>query len=595
MNQIDAYDYDTLHRLTKIDYNNPGVTTGDEVYVYDSLGNRVTYTDQRNSITRTYANNEANEYTSVASYAVTHDAAGNLSKQVLNGSGDAYVYTYDCDNRLLQVDYDPNSGSNTTVATFAYDALGRKITARTVYDGTTDSITKDYRFYHDGQVEIADYESDNSTLARRFINGTQYLDERAVLIEGPAASADTFYYLLQELYTVTGLVEKSGALAEADVYDGYGKVRIWDYSRGDFDRDGDVDATDQTTFNAALLASGGSTKSTTDPSTDLDYDGDTDLADSGIFTSIKNSGGTVVDAFVSSIGNPFFFTGRRLYMLETLPDGAGTLANQQLQHNRARHYSLLDGRWLERDPAEQLDSSNLYEYVQSTPAAAHDPLGMWGAPIHRDETAWLLEWWCYMNPGAARMVGQADIDTDMDRWWGIGTGYLPFLGTQSRHFDRSSNGWDTRLRWKTFELADAKTSCNTTNDDPQRAVQHLGRALHSIQDWWAHGGYSAGPYDTMQIHSPEYDDPNYDANTSDARAPSMGGFSYAMLSWGPYSYTVITKETQYTDWVGGSRRLGGTRNDTVAVGKDFMSFIMSSAGKRCTCFFVGGAYITPGP
>ncbi|MCG3131478.1 MAG: hypothetical protein FLDDKLPJ_02271 [Phycisphaerae bacterium] len=102
------------------------------------------------------------------------------------------------------------------------------------------------------------------------------------LIEGEADEAETFYYLLQELYTVTGLVEKNGALAEADVYDGYGKVRLWDYSPGDFDRDGDVDATDQATINAVLLAGGGSGTSTPDPSTDLDMDGDTDLTDAGL-------------------------------------------------------------------------------------------------------------------------------------------------------------------------------------------------------------------------------------------------------------------------------------------------------------------------
>ena len=79
-------------------------------------------------------------------------------------------------------------------------------------------------------MEIADYNASDGSLARRFINGTQYIDERAVLIEGEYDEADTFYYLLQELYTVTGLVEKSGALAEADVYDGYGKVRIGDCS-----------------------------------------------------------------------------------------------------------------------------------------------------------------------------------------------------------------------------------------------------------------------------------------------------------------------------------------------------------------------------
>ncbi|MCG3132457.1 MAG: hypothetical protein FLDDKLPJ_03307 [Phycisphaerae bacterium] len=246
-------------------------------------------------------------------------------------------------------------------------ALGRKITAWTQYDvagGGGDSQTADLRFYHNGQLEIADYHSDG-TLARRFVNGTQYVDERVALIEGEAGEADTFYYLLQELFTVTGLVEKNGALAEAAVYDGYGKVRLWDYSPGDFDRDGDVDATDQTTFTTAMGLGAPGTP-TPDPSTDLDMDGDTDLTDAGLFNTIKNSGGAVAERFVSSLGNPFHFTGRRLYMLETLPEADATpVANQQLQHNRARHYSPLEGRWLQRDPMEYVDGAHLYEYARS--------------------------------------------------------------------------------------------------------------------------------------------------------------------------------------------------------------------------------------
>ncbi|MCC7292914.1 MAG: RHS repeat-associated core domain-containing protein [Phycisphaerales bacterium] len=191
--------------------------------------------------------------------------------------------------------------------------------------------------------------------------------------------------LLQELDTVTGLIEKNGALAEADVYDGYGKVRIWDYSPGDFDRDGDVDATDQTTFNAALIA-GGSNKSTPDPMSDLDGDGDTDLTDAGLFTTIKNAGGALAERFVSSLGNPFFFTGRRLYMLESRHDTSATLtANQQLQHNRARHYSPLEGRWLQRDPAGYVDGLNLYEYCSANPSIGLDPKGEQGCGPWKSE------------------------------------------------------------------------------------------------------------------------------------------------------------------------------------------------------------------
>ena len=108
-----------MHRLTQVDYNNTWQTANED-YVYHELGNRVTYSDHRNSITRAYANDKANQYTSIAGYTVTHDDAGNLASQGVNGSGDAYVYTYDCDNRLLKVDHDPTTGGNVTVATFAY-------------------------------------------------------------------------------------------------------------------------------------------------------------------------------------------------------------------------------------------------------------------------------------------------------------------------------------------------------------------------------------------------------------------------------------------------------------------------------------------
>ncbi|MCC7292916.1 MAG: hypothetical protein IT449_12715 [Phycisphaerales bacterium] len=385
--KIDGYGYDTLHRLTQVDYNNTWQTLNED-YVYDELGNRVTYSDHRNSITRGYANNAANEYTSVVSNGVTqavaHDDAGNLASQVVNAAGDAYEYTYDCDNRLLSVTFDPATGGDVPLATFAYDALGRKITAWTQYDvqgGTQgDSNTSDLRFYHDGQVEIADYYSDGS-LARRFVNGTQYIDERAVLIEGEAGDngapvdAETFYYLLQELYTVTGVMKVNGTLTEAETFDGYGAVRLWHYSDGDFNRDAAVNATDQTRFTAALAPTSGIPAA--DPLADLDLDGDVDLADSATFTTIKNSGGAMTQLFISAAGNPFHFTGRRLYMLETLPESDTTpVPNQQLQHNRARHYAPLEGRWLQRDPAGYLDGLNLYEFMGNHPPFGVDPLGL---------------------------------------------------------------------------------------------------------------------------------------------------------------------------------------------------------------------------
>lgn len=85
----------------------------------------MTYEDDRNSITAAYANNDANEYTSIEDVGgggvpvnVYYDDIGNLSKDE-----NEYEYSYDYDNRLTQIDY--TAGSPITVAHYEYDALGR--------------------------------------------------------------------------------------------------------------------------------------------------------------------------------------------------------------------------------------------------------------------------------------------------------------------------------------------------------------------------------------------------------------------------------------------------------------------------------------
>ena len=374
MQDVDEYAYDDLHRLTGIDYGS-GVTSGEE-YDYDILGNRDTYYDHRNTQTTAYTSNLVNEYLTIGGLDVEYDDAGNMTKRIVATSPDRwYAYSYDYENRLTAVDFTDGT-TPVSLATFDYDALGRLIRSFNRFDSSIDDDSQSLRYFHDGQNIIAEYESGSSTLVRRYVHGTTYVDERAVLIEGAASSAETYYYLLQELYTVAGLVKKNGTLAEVGIYDGYGEVDLWDYSDGDFDRDGDVDATDQTTFTANL---GLSLTETTHPMTDLDMDGDTDAADSGTFTTIKNSGGAVAQVYVSGAGNPYQFTGRRLFMLEHLPEiGSTPEANRQLQYNRARFYEPSDGRWLQRDPIGYADGMNLCEYVLSRATHLVDPLGRHG-------------------------------------------------------------------------------------------------------------------------------------------------------------------------------------------------------------------------
>lgn len=109
------------------------------------------------------------------------------------------------------------------------------------------------------------------------------------------------------------------------------------------------------------------------------------------------------------------------------------------------------------------------------------------------------------------------------------------------------------------------------------AALHLGRALHSAQDWWAHGDYGSGnlPIRYSDRHGGPsdfgvyYDVWNYDAATSDGRAPQV--FDPA-----------TGKEVRYTNWVLGGKRAAGTRRVTKDVIRRFLEYVKSSDG-GCKC------------
>ncbi|MCG8376320.1 MAG: RHS repeat-associated core domain-containing protein, partial [Chlorobiales bacterium] len=322
-----------------------------------------------NAVTTMYANNAVNEYTSIDSgggaVAVQYDASGNLSRDESD-----FEYKYDYDNRLTKVSYD--DGQNLTqVAHFEYDALGRLISSDLVFDSDVDGDTEALKYYYDGQEVLAEYDpSDN--LSRRYIHGSR-VDERAVLLEGVGANLDPYYYLLQDLQSVTGLVRKNGALVEANRYDAYGDVEVFGYHPYDVTRDDVVQTADLLATVDERDATGPGV-ATGDPTTDHDMDGDTDNDDVNLVSGAWAS--QTQNLRVSGVGNPYLFTGRRWHFFEDLNE-AGTNPNRRVQYNRARHYDPVHGRWLQRDPAGYVDGMNLYEYVRSNPSTGVDPSGLW--------------------------------------------------------------------------------------------------------------------------------------------------------------------------------------------------------------------------
>jgi len=286
------------------------------------LGNRVSMED-RNDNTIAYVANTVNEYTAIGGVSVAYDACGNLSK---DAAGYQYFYDHACpgmsvagDNRLTQV---KDSGDNVEAeylyvgAMFANraeirpwrNALGRRI--RTILGGVT------AKYYYDGQRVILETDNAGTTDQRMFAYGN-YVDEVLVMEKLAGDNQGMYYYGHDHLFSVCVLFDDSGAITEYTQYDAYGYARTgigW--------------GVDETWFT---------------------------------------SDDTVADGGGSNVGNPYFFTGRRLDLLD-----AGALP---LMYYRARTYDPTTGRFLQRDPIGYADSLNAYEYGQSSPDKCLDPYG----------------------------------------------------------------------------------------------------------------------------------------------------------------------------------------------------------------------------
>ena len=135
------------------------------------LGNR---TSVVNGGTTGYSRNRLNQYISVGGIDYDYDLNGNLT-DINNGE---YEYVYDCENHLIDANEDGQ-----TIATYAYDYLGRRV-SKTVGGTTT-------KYCYDGDQVIAEYE--NNTLVRKFIYGPG-IDEPICMIDVTDSNAVYYYH-----------------------------------------------------------------------------------------------------------------------------------------------------------------------------------------------------------------------------------------------------------------------------------------------------------------------------------------------------------------------------------------------------------------
>jgi RHS repeat-associated protein len=439
-----TYSYDGLHRVTQASY----APNEAEDFRYDLLCNRDGdgSTDYGYSDTRTGGvniaygeNNEVNEYSMINSNSILYDSAGNL---VLDEEG--LGYDYDFENRLVEIFLDTNSNGTrdsgeTILAEYDYDALGRRIASVIQYDrsGIYGQGPVETWYLYDGQNVIEEYKieeyNSNGDRQRYYVHGAAYIDERAVMHDDdePNSGADAadYYYLLKDLYTVVGLANMQGHEVERYIYDTYGKVTLVSVLVEDLDFDGVVGGLDAAKVVAAWLQSG----CVAGPIYDINGDGTVAGLD---LSRIYASGtwlSTNTEIPASGVGNPYYFTGRRLDFVAT----SSTATPKQVYHYRARSYDPVNGRFRQRDPLGTMpvegsfdysrggprpfysgsaerqywDGMNLYQFVLGSPTRLVDPAGLQTPmPTSQPTTSQPSE-------PCHKILGCRAQDKEIPKWW----------------------------------------------------------------------------------------------------------------------------------------------------------------------------------
>ncbi len=219
----ELYTYDNLNQLTSFQRGTLnstkngiyGTPSRSQSWTPDALGNFTSVTT--NGTAQTRSTNQQNEYASISgSGTISYDANGNLTA---DGTGNTFVY--DAWNRLVAV-----KNGSTTVASYGYDGLGRRI-AQTEGGTTTD-------LYYSSADQVLEEDVGGVAQARNvwspvYVNALVLRDQSSQ----DNGVLDQRLYVQQDAnWNITALVDTSGNVLERYQYDPYGAVTVLSSSWG---------------------------------------------------------------------------------------------------------------------------------------------------------------------------------------------------------------------------------------------------------------------------------------------------------------------------------------------------------------------------
>ena len=189
-----TYAYDNLDRLA---------SDGDVAYTYDAAGNRMTRTEDGETITYTLGSGD--RLASWTGGVYTHDAAGNVTRIERDGSPTLDL-TWNSQYQLVSV-----STNGVFAESYAYDALGRRVSTTTL-EGTTRHV------YDDNWQCIADIDEQGNVVAS--YTWGEGIDRLLAVTVGGV----TYYALTDIQGTVWGYVDSQNNVVARWQYDAWGNV-----------------------------------------------------------------------------------------------------------------------------------------------------------------------------------------------------------------------------------------------------------------------------------------------------------------------------------------------------------------------------------
>lgn len=196
---LHSYVYDSLYQIVQATH--PSVQNPLEQFTYDAAGNRLT--DLTHSA---FQYNELNQLLEDDSCVYQYDLDGNMTEKVDKATGDTTVFTYDIENKLVQV----QKQKAAMVAQYSYDAIGRR-------------MKKDVN----GEVKQYRYDNENIILE---MNGNDsivvdYTFEKG--IDNPLMmrrNGSNYYYVRDGLGSVTALTDETGDVKKGYSYEVFGRI-----------------------------------------------------------------------------------------------------------------------------------------------------------------------------------------------------------------------------------------------------------------------------------------------------------------------------------------------------------------------------------